>query len=79
MLTHEKKFSDEEFLQMCKDACTDPKIKENYYSTAEIATEFLIMAYGFKVLEYTNCHLFDYSCDEGLPKLNKMGKLMGCE
>lgn len=61
ILTSEKEYSENDFLNLINKVCEDLIKRDNYISYAEDIVKILINEHDFKKLKYLNCHAFDYS------------------
>lgn len=73
ILLHNKKFTKEEFKDICSKALEKVRKTDDYISTEDETVKVLTEEYGFEVATYLNCHLFDYSSDDELPKVYEKG------
>lgn len=58
VLAHQRKFTDEQFDKMCKEAPLDCDENASYYDSGNIK-EYLIEKYGFESVEYVAGFNFD--------------------
>lgn len=73
ILVHEKEFTEDEFLEMCKTSLEIASrlvaTSLDYRNCLEETLKVLAVEYGFQSAKYLNCYLYDYESGAEPPKI----------